>query len=67
MSRGVEIESDYSGTYFDGCEIKLNAQAKSGWHFDHWEGVKGDNTQSEIKAKVNDDMNIKAVFEKDIV
>ena len=64
---GVEIESDYSGTYFDGCEIKLNAQAKSGWHFDHWEGVKGDNTQSEIKAKVNDDMNIKAVFEKDIV
>ena len=22
---GVEIESDYSGTYFDGCEIKLNA------------------------------------------
>ena len=64
---GVEIESDYSGTYFDGCEIKLNAQAKSGWHFDHWEGVKGDNTQSEIKAKVNGDMNIKAVFEKDIV
>lgn len=64
---GVEIESDYSGTYFDGCEIKLNAQAKSGWHFDHWEGVKGDNTQLEIKAKVNDDMNIKAVFEKDIV
>ena len=63
---GVEIESDYSGTYFDGCEIKLNAQAKSGWHFDHWEGVKGDNTQSEIKAKVNGDMNIKAVFEKDI-
>lgn len=64
---GVEIESDYSGTYFDGCEIKLNAQAKSGWHFDHWEGVNGDNTQSEIKAKVNGDMNIKAVFEKDIV
>ena len=64
---GVEIESDYSGTYFDGCEIKLNAQAESGWHFDHWEGVKGDNTQLEIKAKVNDDMNIKAVFEKDIV
>lgn len=64
---GVEIESDYSGTYFDGCEIKLNAQAKSGWHFDHWEGVKGDNTQSEIKVKVNGDMNIKAVFEKDIV
>ena len=47
--------------------VKLNAQAKSGWHFDHWEGVKGDNTQSEIKAKVNGDMNIKAVFEKDIV
>ena len=64
---GVEIESDYSGTYFDGCEIKLNAQAKSGWHFDHWGGVKGDNTQSEIKAKVNGDMNIKAVFEKDII
>lgn len=64
---GVEIESNYSGTYFDGCEIKLNAQAKSGWHFDHWEGIKGDNTQSEIKAKVNGDMNIKAVFEKDIV
>ena len=31
------------------------------------EGVNGDNTQSEIKAKVNGDMNIKAVFEKDIV
>lgn len=65
---GVELESGYSGTYFDGCEIKMTAQAKTGWHFDHWEGVaKSDADSQSVTVTVDGDMAVTAVFEKDIV
>lgn len=65
---GVELESGYSGTYFDGCEIKMTAQAKAGWHFDHWEGVaKSDADSQSVTVTVDGDMAVTAVFEKDVV
>lgn len=65
---GVTLETAYKGEYFDDCEITLTAKAIGDYHFDHWEGVDGTDSENDVvTVTVKGDMRIKAVFKKNLL
>ena len=52
----------WSGTYFKGIPISLEAIAKDGYQFSHWEGT--DLKEPYIEFDSSDDIELNAVFIK---
>ena len=64
----VGIDGDYStwsGDYFKGVPVKLQAIALPGYTFSHWTGDV-DSTESEITINPEENTNVIAVFQRDL-
>ena len=62
---GVKDPGNWTGVYFKGVPVKLEALAKEGYTFDHWVGV--DNSiqnNKNITVNLEGNINITAVFKK---
>ena len=62
----VGIDGDYStwsGDYFKGVPVKLNAVALPGYEFSHWTGDI-ESTEAELVINGSQDINVTAVFER---
>lgn len=53
-------EATWSGTYFTGIPTTVEAIAKDGYEFSHWEGIDSNEEKTEITPA--GDLNIRAVF-----
>lgn len=60
---GVSDPDTWTGIYFKGVPIVIEAIAEDGYQFDYWEGVEEDNkNKSVLEFSPDDNMNITAVF-----
>lgn len=59
---GNNIENTWSGIYFIDIPITLEAVAKDGYKFSHWEGI--DAQKDTVELTPSNDLNIQAVFTK---
>lgn len=61
---GNDVTKEWTGIYFTGIPIHLEAVAKEGYHFSHWEGV---NAFAEIIEIVPEEgMHVTAVFKANL-
>src|SRR5699024_4631814 len=60
---GNTTTNTWSGTYFKDIPITVEAVAKEGYVFSHWEGIEAQNQKAEIVP--SNDLNIRAVFTKE--
>src|SRR5699024_2579839 len=61
--QGNTTTNTWSGTYFKDIPITVEAVAKEGYVFSHWEGIEAQNQKAEIVP--SNDLNIRAVFTKE--
>ncbi|NLD50002.1 MAG: dockerin, partial [Clostridiaceae bacterium] len=60
---GVPDPDTWTGIYFKGVPIVIEAIAEDGYLFDYWEGVEADNkNMSALEFSPDENMNITAVF-----
>ncbi len=62
----IEIDHSFSGNYFEGMEVNLNAKADHGYQFSHWiiNGNKLESGDLAIKYEIVAKNNIDVIFEK---
>src|SRR5699024_1950318 len=60
---GNTTSTTWSGTYFKDIPITVEAVAKDGYEFSHWEGIDAQEQSTEIVP--SNDLNIRAVFTKE--
>lgn len=59
---GNDTEADWRGQYFGGLPITLEAVAKEGYVFSHWEGLATRSSAPRIEISPTVDLNVNAVF-----
>lgn len=60
---GIPIEQNsWEGRFFDGIPLKVQAKAKPGFTFSHWEGY-SNSTNPNLTISTSENMKLKAVFE----
>ncbi len=59
-----EVEDGWTGEYYEGTEVDLEALNITGWEFEEWTGDH-ESEEREITIEMLDDKNVTAVFEGD--
>src|SRR5699024_947428 len=60
---GNTTTTTWSGTYFKDIPITVEAVAKDGYEFSHWEGI--DAQEQSVEIVPSNDLNVRAVFTKE--
>ncbi len=62
---GTEFADGDTDTYLDGTDLTLEADPAEGWEFDEWQGT--DETGESIIITMDEDKEITAIFQEDVV
>ncbi|MDO4944166.1 MAG: CotH kinase family protein [Ruminococcus sp.] len=69
LVNGSEVRTDFSGTYFDGCTLTVEAVPEKGYIFTGWYDSKGElySGSPEIEFTVKGNLKLTAEFERSIL